>query len=494
MIRSRKVWTVGVAAAIAVAGCRTVEPPPPVALRPTPAASPVAPESAVRQAQSVTPAQSLVESAIDLETALRLAGADNPTINLAREAVREAEADHQAARALLLPSVNVGGNFRLHRGNLQASTGLIRDVNSQSLFVGGGARTLAAETVAFPGLRLFAHLGDAVYEPLAARQVVSARRSNAVATQNAILLEVTSAYLELVGAEERVRLLKQGEADLGEVSRLVAANAKAGQGREADANRAAANAELLHRERLTAEEERAVAAARLCRLLSLDPSVTLHTPGGAVVALPVFAVTDDVSPLLDTALASRPEVAARLSDVGTAQVRRRQEATRPWLPTVSVGFSGGAFGGGSNQVASDFGPLQGRTDFDVLAVWNMEGLGFGNRARTRATGAVVSQAVADLEATKADIRRQVAEAHAAARAADRQMGTTAAAVATAEDGFRLEMERIKQEPGRPIETLDSVRQLLDGRLEAVRAVVAYNAAQFRLLASVGGTPAAPATR
>lgn len=477
-------WIVG-AAAVAVVGCRSVEPS---AARPAtviPASVQRVPDG-VRQVQHTAPAPA--ECVIDLESALRLAGAGNPTVNLAREAVREAEADHQAARALLLPSLNVGGNFRLHRGTLQGSTGLIRTLDSQSLFVGGGAQAVGTGPPVQPGVRLFAHLGDALYEPLAARQVVSARRSDAQATQNDILRDAAAAYLELVGAEERARVLRKGEADLGEVVKLTAASAKAGQGREADSNRAQANADLFRGERLRAEEERAVAAARLCRLLSLDPSVELHTPAGAVVPLRVFPDAGDLAPLIETALASRPEVAARAAEVGAAQVRRRQEAVRPWLPTVSVGYSYGAFGGGSNQVASDFGPLNGRSDFDVTAVWTVDGLGFGNRARTRRAGAVLSQAVAGLEGAKAEVSRQVGEAHAEVQAAARQIGVAAAAVEAAEEGYRLEMERIRQPPGRPIETLDSVRQLLDARLEAVRAVVAYNTAQFRLLAAVGGTP------
>src|SRR5437016_3913886 len=42
---------------------------------------------------------------IDLSVALRLAGVENPTINLAEERIREARAGQVAARALLIPSV-----------------------------------------------------------------------------------------------------------------------------------------------------------------------------------------------------------------------------------------------------------------------------------------------------------------------------------------------------------------------------------------------------
>lgn len=188
-----------------------------------------------RPVTAALPAASATEETLDLGVVLRLAGVENPTINLARERVQETLADQLAARSLLLPSVNIGGNYHHHSGNLQASPGFIRDVNSQSLYLGFGARTLAAESVAFPGVRLFAHLGDAVYEPLAARQRVSARRSDAWAVQNDILLRVATAYLELMGAEARLEVLRKGEADVAEVVRLTRVYAEKGQGRQGDA-------------------------------------------------------------------------------------------------------------------------------------------------------------------------------------------------------------------------------------------------------------------
>jgi hypothetical protein len=44
--------------------------------------------------------------------------------------------------------------------------------------------------------------------------------------------------------------------------------------------------------------------------------------------------------------------------------------------------------------------------------------------------------------------------------------------------------------GRPIETLDSFNQLLDARQELVRAVVAFDIAQFRLFVAAGSNPLA----
>src|SRR5581483_4348722 len=155
--------------------------------------------------------------------------------------------------------------------------------------------------------------------------------------------------------------------------------AETGQGLRANANRAAARADLLLRERERAEEEVAVASARLCRLLTLDPSVRLRTPAAPVGPVRLIPEDAELESLVAGALRARPEVLARSAVIREWQVRVRQERVRPWVPIVSVGYSYGGFGGGSNLAPSDFAPPSGRSDFDALAVWNVQNLGFGNR-------------------------------------------------------------------------------------------------------------------
>jgi outer membrane protein TolC len=452
------------------------------------------------QADTAGPAAD-AENTIDLAVAFQLAGVDNPTINLAREAVREAVAKYRGAQVLLLPNLTVGGNFRAHGGNLQAGSGIIRDVDSQSLYAGAGARALAAETVAFPGIRLFSHLGDAIYEPLAARQQVETRRAVAAATENRVLLDVAAAYFELIGAEMRLEALRKSEAELQEIERLTRAYAKAGQGREGDHRRAEANFNLLRRQMHETEGAVASASARLAGLLSLDPSVRLRSPGGTVELLKLIDESQCLESLIQQALLNRPEVRARLLEIAEARTRVRQERVRPLLPTLSIGFSAGTFGGGSNltaagitqpggsvQVSPWFGHFDGRTDFDVFAVWTLQNSGAGNRASTRKAEAVVGELVAELDRTNNQIRREVAEALADAQSAARQVGVARSQLTAAEEGFREEMIRIKQTIGRPLETIDSFRLLLAARQEVVRSVIEHNAAQYRLWVAVGFSP------
>jgi outer membrane protein TolC len=502
-------------AALLAGGCQSIQPASaPIAtvspaFDPNPAPSPIvtvsasiphaaAPESS--RAGTVLPNPE-AEGTIDLAAAFRLAGLDSPTINLAREVVREAVARQRAAQVLLLPNLTAGMSFHQHTGNLQGSTGLIRSVDSQDLYAGAGARALAAETVAYPGVRIFSHLGDAAYESLAARQQVEVRRSDAFATENQVLLQVAGAYFDLLGAEVRLEALRNGEEEIDEIVRRTKAFADRGQGRIGNANRAEARAELLRRQRQDTEGDMAAASARLAGLLSLNPATRLRTPGGAIQPVTLIDENEPLQVLIERSLVNRPEIRARLQAIAEARTRVRQEQVRPLLPTISVGFRSGTFGGGSNltaagiaqpgggvQVSPSFGNFGGRTDFDVFAVWTLQNGGIGNRAIVRRAEALVGEATAELDRTTNEVRREVAEALADAQAASRQFELSRRQLAIAEDGYREEMVRTKQTLAQPLELIDSFRQLNTARQGILRAVVAHNAAQYRLFVAVGFSP------
>ena len=97
---------------------------------------------------------------IDLNTALRLAGVQNPQLMIARQRVVEAAALRQLAAAQILPSINAGMNYDTHTGNLQQSNGNILSVNRSALYVGAGARAVAAGTVNIPGVVLEGNIAD----------------------------------------------------------------------------------------------------------------------------------------------------------------------------------------------------------------------------------------------------------------------------------------------------------------------------------------------
>src|SRR6185312_10523274 len=215
--------------------------------------------------------------------------------------------------------------YHKHEGNFQASTGQIKDIYSQAVYFGGGTRVWAAESLAIPAVRILGHVGDAIYEPLVVRQEVTAKRFDSASTSNTLLLQAIVRYFELLSAEARYEAARQTEREAAEIVRITAAYAVTGQGREGDANRARAEAYLMHVEVQRADERIAVASARLAELLSLDPSTRLKTIGGPIGGVELVDPELDLQTLIRMAERRRPELAAASAMIGANSTRVRQE-------------------------------------------------------------------------------------------------------------------------------------------------------------------------
>ncbi len=425
---------------------------------------------------------------IDLPAALRLADKANPVIGEARARIGEALGVQLQARVLLLPTLNGGVSYDGHSGVLQQSDGRVIKVYRQSLYLGGGAYSVASSTVSVPAVNVSAHLGDAIFNPLAASQEVDVVRLDASATANSVLLGVAVEYLELQAAANDLAARRRTEAEAAEIARITAQYAKTGQGRQADADRAETQKQLRRGEIRRAEERLAVASARLARRLHLDPSATIEPVNKSPE---VFALIEpDVAPevLIETAVRNRPEVKARSAGIAVAETRARQERARPFLPTVWLGYSAAGFGGGSNLTPPLLGNLGARTDFDAYAYWTLLNFGAGNLAIIKRQEAQVGQAVAERDRAINLVREEVASARAEALARREKLRIAVEELAIAQDGYRKDLERIQQAAGPPLEVLNNLRLLRLARESLIEAVLGYNQAQFQLFVAMGSPP------
>ncbi|MGO9108408.1 MAG: TolC family protein [Thermoguttaceae bacterium] len=426
---------------------------------------------------------------IDLDSALRLAGVRNPELMIARERVTEAAAQRQLAAAQLLPNINAGTNYDDHTGNLQQSTGAMLTVHRQALYVGAGAGAIGAGTVAIPGVVWNQQLSELIFNNLISQQVVAQNGFALEATRNNVLLQVALAYEELLRAEGIRAVAIKNRDDTREVARLTAAYAKTGQGRQADADRAAT--ELARREFDVVQTESQVltASAGLCRLLSLDPARRLHPID--LAAVPSTVVADEISmkELIATALMRRPELKAQQAVIRQALLALRGARALPFTPNVLIGYSSGTFGGGSDLSPPELGNFQGRSDFDAVAFWTLQNLGVGNAALIRQAQSHLRTENYEMTRVLDQVRDEVAEAYARAHARWSQIGTSEKAVRSAQAGFREDVNRIRGGEGLPIEVLDSVRLLGEGRDDYVNAILDYNRAELELYVALGQPPA-----
>jgi outer membrane protein TolC len=427
------------------------------------------------------------EYPVDLSTVLRLAEAENPAIALGREAIQEALALQLQARAMLLPSLNGGAMYHVHRGTLQAGDGQIEKVDLQSVYFGGGDWAVGSQTVAIPAVHLFGHVGDAYFAPLVAHQVVASRAADSRGIENAVLLEVARRYLDLIGSQAALDALRRSEDNILQIVHDTAAFARTGQGRVGDYNRARTDALLLHSREQRAQETVAVASADLARTLHLDPSIRLTTAGSALEPVQLVDRTYPVDELIQIALNARPEAVARAADIAAAEYRLKQEYARPFLPTLSVGYSAGEFGGEGTLSGLPF-VTSGRSDFDVYAVWTLQNLGFGNAAIQKERRAERDEAVAQRGLVLNQIGREVADAFAQVEARRQQLDLARQRMQTAVNGAREEVDRTRGGEGLPLEAVNSINLLVEARDEFIRSLVGYDLAEFALFVAIGETP------
>src|SRR5262249_52392738 len=163
----------------------------------------------------------------------------------------------------------------------------------------------------------------------------------------------------LLGAEARVEAFRQSMSEVEDVARVTSNFARTGQGRQADADRAASEARVLQIQSQQADEDAGVAAGRPPRLPDVEPTTRPRPGGPSLVAVDLVPPSEPLQRLVEIAVTNRPEVAAGGANVRAAEARLQQERVRPFVPLLSAGYSAGGFGGGSDQTAPRFGLVSG---------------------------------------------------------------------------------------------------------------------------------------
>lgn len=440
---------------------------------------------------------------IDLAGALRLAGANDLDVAIARERVCQALAELQQARVQWLPSLYIGPNWTRHDGQAQIVEGPVRTISKSSLFVGASAAAGSGVSGPVPaggpaqvsGLTSILRFSDAIFGPIAARQVVDARQAGIRVATNEALLDVAEVYLDLQQAAGRLAIAREAAANAEVLAGLTRSYAKSGAGLDADYRRSLTERDRQRKNVEQAVGELEVASAELVLRTRLDPRLVV-----APVEPPetVFRpVPDNLSldELIVTGLRNRPELAEAQALVQATLVRLKQAKLRPFVPSLAFRYSGGGFGGGRNGF---FGNFDARSDADVSLYWEIQNLGLADRAIAKQRASQKRTATLELLRTQDRIASDVVRSEKQRIAASRRMEAAGRAVPEAQASLALNLKNIRRGAGlpgatRPIEVLQPVQALAQARTDHLEALIAYSRAQFRLDYALGNpSQAAPA--
>jgi outer membrane protein TolC len=212
--------------------------------------------------------------------------------------------------------------------------------------------------------------------------------------------------------------------------------------------------------------------------------VAIHSRDPQLIPVDFIAADAPLNSLTAQALAGRPEINDLYYRSEAARQKVLAEEWRPWIPNLHAGVSSGGFGGG---VGSQLNALDGRADFDLLAVWQVRNLGFGTRAARNEASSLQRQTHLEYHRVRDSIIAQVSKAHAEVNANKRRITLARQRVERALDAHKRSLARIRGFVGLPLEALQDVQAVIEARQELVNATVDYNRAQLKLLRAIGRT-------
>jgi outer membrane protein TolC len=422
---------------------------------------------------------------INLATALRLADARPVIIEAARAAVETEYGLYQQARVLWLPTISLGADYQRHDGGAEnVLTGQLIVGSRNQFLAGGGAQAVFGLT-------------DAIYAPLAERQLVRARNIDVQTAKNESLLAVASAYFDVQQARGDLAGTLDSVARARDLVRRVDALGK-GLAPAIEVERVNTLLADLEQQAASARQDWRTSSATLTRVLRLDPAavvVPLEPPHLQVTLIPPKETVDALIPV---GLTNRPELASQQAVVQATLLRLRQERLRPLLPSLVLqsnasptGFlGGGVYGTGGDSLNH----WSGRSDWDAEIVWQFKNLGFGNRGLVTQRRGEQWQAQVELFRVQDMVAAEVAQAHAQVEAAKVRVARAEAGLKAGLASYQGNLKGLSQTVragellqlvNRPQEVVAALQQLQQAYLNYYTSTNDYNRAEFRLFRALG---------
>ncbi len=423
---------------------------------------------------------------INLATALRLSDARPLMVAAAQASVWVAEAQLTRAKVLWVPRLNIGADYIRHDGGgPDFNKGILTSPSVNFFYAGAGMWQKVA-------------LSDAIFEPLAARQVLKARQFEIQTAKNDALLETARAYFSVHQARGMyagtLYSVKRGHDLVDRITRLSKDLVP-----RIEIDRAKNLLADLEQRATSAREDWRVHSAELTQVLRLDPRAVVVPLEDDHLQLTLIDPSRPLNDLIPVGLTNRPELATNQALVQAVVARIRREKARPFLPSILInGFQtpneeiqAGIFGMGPN---SSLNQWTGRVDLSYQPLWELEAFGIGNLARVKEQRGEQSRAIIELFKIQDRVAAEVTRAQARVQSAATRVIQADRAIRTAIITFNGSYEGLQQTTrfgdvlvlvNRPQEVVFALQLMKVAFDEYFTTVADYNRAQFEMFHALG---------
>ncbi len=406
---------------------------------------------------------------VNLPTVMKLAGANNDEIELARVKHTEAIAESKLAWQRFWPALSLGASYKRHDGRIQDVAGAVFDASKQQYTLG-------------PSIMIDWSPGDIYYSALVAKQKALAAEQLAEKSRRDIVTQATGRYYDLLGAEAALAIIEDDLRLTQDYEKQIGGAVDAGTAFRADLLRVKT---LVSREKLAIrqhQEKRDLAAAALAETLRLPAETELRPAKADLVPVRLLDRKTGVASLISQASQHRPEMRAAQAATEAAGIESHRARVAPMIPNVQAGYTVGGLGGGYGGQTGNSGTSQ---DFYVGLGWKIGPGGLFDRQRQVIADSREDAAHLQIGQVKAAIGREVVEAAAKSQSAYDQITINDEAVSAAEEMVKLARERQASRLGVVLEYLLAREELTRARESRVQSVTNFNAAQHELKRAVG---------
>jgi len=408
---------------------------------------------------------------IDLPTTLRLAGARNLDIQIARERLSEAQANHQSAVEQFFPWVAAGVGYHRRDGVAQSvPSGVISDAHFQSYSPGA---TLRAQLV----------LGDAIYNSLAAKQLVKVSDQALETQRQDSILTAAQAYFDLVKANALMEAVRQAIQISEDYQQQLQAGVASGVAFRGDELRVQTQTEQFRITLQQALEQQRVAGVNLAQTLHLDPRIVLMPQDSGLQTITLFPTNASINSLVEEALRMRPELKQSEAFLAATRAAKNGATYGPLIPTFGAQVFAGGLGGGPDSGPSTFAA---EGDYTVGLSWRIGPGGLFDKGRINATHARMAAAQLADSRVKDVIISDVVASMVRVSSTAAQIQLAERTLNTASETLRLTQQRKQFGVGIVLEDIQAQQALIQTKSAYLTALAEYNKAQYALNKAVGG--------
>jgi outer membrane protein TolC len=411
------------------------------------------------------------EYPIDLPTTLRLAGARNLDVQIARVRLDEAEANRKSAVEQFFPWIAPQIGYHRRDGVAQAvPSGVITDAHYQSYS---------------PGVALSAQLvlGDAIYNSLSAKQLVKVSDQALETQRQDTVLSAAQGYFDLAKAKALVGVVNEAIQISQDYQEQLHVAVSSGIAFRGDELRVQSQTEHYRIAREQALELERVAGVALAQVLHLDPRVALVAQDTGLVPLTLFNTNATMSELVDQALILRPELKQSQAFMAATRASKNGSVYGPIIPALGVQVFGGGLGGGPDGGPNNFGA---EGDYLLSLSWRIGPGGLFDPGRVNANKAKLAEAELADSRLKDIIVGQVVAGLVRVKSTGAQINLAERNLATSSETLRLTQQRKQYGVGIVLEDIQAQQALTQARSDFVTALAEYNKAQYALNKATGG--------